>query len=228
MTNAEITQRLFSMQDEKYRDFHSALLPTVAKDTLIGVRVPMIKAFAKELYKSSSYSDFLAALPHTYFDENALHAQIINLIKDYDECLTALEHFLPYVDNWAVCDALKPKAFKSHAPEVEIKAYEWLNSDKPYTVRYAMNALMCIAEPYAFKYEHMQKIAAVRSDEYYIKMMQAWYFAEALAKAYDTAVTFITDNKLDKWTHNKAIQKACESYRISPETKSYLNTLKIK
>lgn len=228
MTNAEITQRLFSMQDEKYRDFHSNLLPTVAKDTIIGIRVPMIKAFAKELYKSASYSDFLSALPHAYFDENALHAQIINLIKPYDECMSALERFLPYVDNWAVCDAIKPKAFKAHAPEVEAKAYEWLSSDKTYIVRYAMNALMCLAEPYAFKYEHMQRIAAVRSDEYYIKMMQAWYFAEALAKNYDTALTFITDNKLDKWTHNKAIQKARESYRISPETKAYLNTLKIK
>lgn len=228
MTNMDITQQLFAMQDKEYRDFHAHLLPTVERDNIIGIRVPMIKAFASKLYKASAYSDFLSALPHDYFDENALHAQIINLIKDYDECMTELERFLPFVDNWAVCDALKPKVFKAHSPEVEAKAYEWLNSDKTYTVRYAINAFMSLTEPYAFKYEHMQKISALRSDEYYIKMMQAWYFAEALTKNYDTAVLFIKDNKLDKWTHNKAIQKARESYRISPETKAYLNTLKIK
>ena len=228
MTSKEIQTILFSLCDVKFKVFHSSLVPTEDKDKIIGVRTPHIKAFAAKLYNSGEYSEFINTLPHCYYDENALHAQILNLFTDFDECMFRVEKFLPYIDNWAVCDSLSPKSFKKNPEKTAKKAVEWLGSDSTYTVRFGILTLMKLKPPFNFAPEHMELVAAVRSDEYYIKMMQAWYFSEALVKKYSDAIGFITEHKLDKWTHNRAIQKARESFRISEETKEYLNTLKIK
>ena len=230
MTN--IQQDLFNLQDIAYRNFQSKLIPNVDKDYFIGIRTPEIRKYAKALVKDVSKSDdlktFLDTLPHTYFDENQLHAFIISEIKDYETCIDYLEAFLPYVDNWATCDQMSPKAFKKHKDELLFHIEKWINSDKTYTVRFAIGMLMehFLDDDFDIKYPKM--VAEVSSDEYYINMMIAWYFATALAKQYDAIFPFIEGMKLDTWTHNKAIQKAIESYRITPEQKEVLRAFKVK
>ena len=223
-----ILDRLYALQDTKYRDFQGKLIPTVDPKTIIGVRTPDLRTLAKELAKQEDIGTFLDTLPHTYFDENQLHAFILSELKDYDQCIQRIKEFLPYIDNWATCDQLSPKAFKKHKTELlkEIKA--WLKSDKTYTVRFAVGMLMQHYLDNDFKSDYPKLVAAIKSDEYYINMMRAWYFATALAKQYDAIIPYIEQKKLDPWTHSKAIQKAVESYRIIPMQKEYLKTFRLQ
>lgn len=224
----KIQEELFKRQDIKYRDFQAGLIPGKTSEAMIGVRTPQLRALAKEISKSGDYEEFLRDLPHKYFDEDQLHAFIISGIKDYDRAMEELEAFLPYVDNWATCDQMSPKVFKKNKKDLLKHIKDWIKSDKTYTIRFGTGMLMehFLDEDYDIKYPEM--VAALRSDEYYVNMMIAWYFATALAKQYDSILPFIEGKKLDDWTHNKAIQKAVESYRITPEQKEYLKTLKIK
>ena len=228
MISDEIRDELFKMQDIGYRDFNSKLIPTVKKEDMIGVRTPELRKYAKKLLKEEGVEDFLHSLPHKYFDENQLHAFIISEIKDFKLCIDELINFLPYLDNWATCDQLSPKIFKKYRNDLLPHIYEWLKSDKTYTVRFGIGMLMEHFLDEDFKSEYPEMVAAVRSEEYYINMMTAWYFATALAKQYESILPFIEGNKLDTWTHNKSIQKAIESNRISAEQKNYLKGLKIK
>lgn len=221
-----IQERLFLMQDLKYRDFNSKLIPTVDKNTVIGIRVPQLRKFAKSISGTPEAEDFIKVLPHEYFEENNLHAFLLENVKDYNKTLELLEVFLPYIDNWATCDMLTPKSFKNNLPDT--KVFEWINSEHTYTVRFGIEMLMKFFLDEKFDEKYLQIVADVKSDDYYVKMMIAWYFATALAKQYDVTVKYIEQKKLPVWEHNKAIQKAVESYRISPEQKAYLKTFKIK
>ena len=224
----ETQQRLFALRDEGYRDFNAALIPSVDKGRTIGVRTPALRALAKELRGTEAAARFLSELPHQYFDENQLHAFLLEGIKDYDACLRQVERFLPYVDNWATCDQLSPKVFKKHKGELLERIRSWLASGETYTLRFGMGMLMAHYLDEDFDPEYLGLVAAVRSEEYYIRMMQAWYFATALAKQYEAALPYIEERRLETWTHNKAIQKALESRRVSDERKAYLRSLKIK
>ena len=228
MIVSEIRDELFRLQDSGYRDFQSKLTPTIDASTAIGVRTPALRALAKKLVKREDVGLFLSDLPHTYFDENQLHAFIISELRDYTACLQEVERFLPYVDNWATCDQMSPKVFKKHREELLDPIRRWISSDATYTVRFGVGMLMEHYLDDDFDPSYLDMVAAVRSEEYYIRMMVAWYFATALAKQYDAALPYLTDQRLDPWTHNKTIQKAIESRRISPEQKDYLRGLKIK
>jgi len=226
--NDRIINELFSMQDEKYRDFQAGLIPGVDGSEMIGVRTPDLRKYAKKLVKEKAYEDFIKNLPHRYFEENQLHAFIISELKDYSECIESLNCFLPYVNNWATCDQMSPKIFKKHKKELLKEIKKWIASGETYTVRFGIGMLMehFLDDDFDEKYPKM--VSSVKSDEYYVMMMIAWYFATALAKQYDSVIGYIEKKKLDKRTHNKTIQKAVESYRITPEQKEYLKTLKIK
>jgi 3-methyladenine DNA glycosylase AlkD len=228
MIKEDIINELNNLQDIEYRDFQSKLIPTASVEHFIGVRTPELKSLAKKLAKREDIDEFLADVPHSYFDEYQLHAFIISEIKDYDKCVNAVNEFLPYVDNWATCDQMSPKVFKKHKSELFEMIKKWIASDETYTIRFGIKMLMShfLDEDYDTVYPEM--VSKVRNEEYYVKMMVAWYFATALAKQYDTVLPFIIEHKLDDWTHNKAIQKAVESNRISPEQKAYLKTLKVK
>ncbi len=224
----DIRTELFKMQDMDYRDFNSKLVPTVDKESMIGIRTPELRKYAKQLGKSSEVKEFLQALPHKYFDENQLHAFIISEIKDFKNCIAEINRFLPYIDNWATCDQLSPKIFKKHHSELFAYIKDWLKSDKVYTLRFGIGMLMEHFLDENFDIIYPETVSKIRSDEYYVNMMIAWYFATALAKQYESIIPFIENMSLDIWTHNKAIQKALESYRISTEQKTYLRELKIK
>lgn len=232
MTPKEVIQKvqqdLFTMQDLKYRDFHAKLMPTVDKDSVIGVRVPMLRAYAKKFGKTEEAKQFLEILPHQYYEENNLHGLLIDQMKDYELCIEELIRFLPYINNWATCDILSVKAVKGHLDSYIKNIYQWLESDYTYTIRFGINMLMRYYLEEEFKIEYPGKVAAIRSEEYYVNMVRAWYFATALAKKYDQVLPFLEEQKMDVWTHNKTIQKAIESYRITLEQKEYLRTLKIK
>lgn len=224
----EITNELFKMQDEKYRDFNSKLIPTVDKESMIGVRTPDLRKYAKQLVKREDVREFLHSVPHKYFDENQLHAFVLAEIKDFGVCIEEVKNFLPYIDNWATCDQLSPKAFKKYREELLPLIREWIRSDKTYTVRFGIGMLMEHFLDEDFDPAYPEMVTETRSEEYYINMMTAWYFATALAKQYEKVLPFIENKKLDTWTHNKAIQKAVESYRITDEQKTYLKGLKVK
>ena len=228
MSLNEIRAELFKMQDMDYRDFNSKLIPTVDKESMIGIRTPDLRKYAKQLGKSSDVIEFLQTLPHKYFDENQLHAFIISEIKDFKNCIDEINRFLPYIDNWATCDQLSPKVFKKNHNELFEYIKDWLKSDKVYTLRFGIGMLMEHFLDEDFDILYPETVSNIRSDEYYINMMIAWYFATALAKQYESVIPFIENNSLDIWTHNKAIQKAVESLRISDEKKEYLKSLKIK
>jgi len=215
------------MAEAEYAEFEHRLTPTLGKECFLGVRVPNIRRLAKEAYKSGEYKEFLAELPHKYYDENMLHGCILTAMKDYGECITELERFLPYIDNWAVCDSSTLSCTKKHESELIEKALLWTGSDMTYTCRYGINILMRYFLEEHFHPEYLIVVAEVKSDEYYINMMRAFYFATALYKQWDATVKLIEAKTLDKWTHNKSIQKAKESFRITDEQKEYLNTLKI-
>ena len=218
---------LFQLQDKSYRDFQSKLIPTIPVETIIGVRIPAIRKLAKEYGKDPESVEFLKQLPHTYYDENILHALLVAEIKDYEVCEKEVERFLPYVDNWAVCDIFSPKVFRKNKDKLIDKIREWTASDHPYTCRFGMEILMTHFLDEDFRVEYLEIPAAVHSGEYYVNMMIAWFYATALAKQWDAAVGYIEKKCLIPWTHNKTIQKARESYRITREQKEYLKTLKV-
>lgn len=224
----DVRKRLFEMQDTGYRDFHARLILTVEKEKIIGIRTPILRKFAKEFGKTEESELFLKVLPHQYYEENNLHGLLIEQIRDYDKCLEELERFLPFIDNWATCDLLALHMMKKHRDIFIREVFRWIESDQPYTIRFGISMLMRHYLDEEFKTEYPEKVAAIRSEEYYVNMMRAWYFATALAKQYDKILPFIEKQKLDVWTHNKTIQKAIESYRITPEQKEYLRGLKIK
>ena len=217
---------LFALQDTDYKAFHEKLIPTVPPETVIGIRTPVLRRFASDYAKTPDAAEFRASLPHDYYEENNLHAFLIEKIRDFDQALAALEAFLPYIDNWATCDALAPKVFAKHTDELLPHIESWIASKKTYTVRYGLGALMRYYLDEHFKPEYLTLAAGVRSEEYYVNMMIAWFFATALAKQYDAALQILLEHKLDIWTHNKAIQKARESFRITDAQKAYLKTLK--
>lgn len=228
MITDEIKAALFRLRDEPYRDFQSKLLPTLDPETVMGVRTPELRRLAKELRRRADVGDFLSDLPHTYFDENQLHAFVLSEERDFARCLAEVEAFLPYVDNWATCDQMSPKVFKKNRPALLPPIRTWLASGETYTVRFAVGMLMEHYLEEDFEPAYPAWVAFLRSEEYYVNMMRAWYFATALAKQYVSALPFLEDERLDRWTHNKAIQKAVESYRITPEQKAYLRTLRRK
>lgn len=224
-----ILEQLFELQDLSYKDFHAKLIPTVNPDAIIGVRTPQLRKFAKEFAKTPEVSEFLKELPHAYYEENNIHGFLIEQIKDYDMCIKALNEFLPFIDNWATCDMMSPKILKKHLPELLEEIKGWIRSEQHiYAVRFGIKMLMDFYLEEFFEEKYLEWVAKVQSEEYYIKMMQAWYFATALAKQYDSAVRYIEEERLEIWTHNKTIQKAVESYRITKEQKEYLKTLKRK
>ncbi len=228
MITDEIRETLFSLRDEGYKSFQVKLIPTVSPDSVIGVRTPELRKLAKEYAKRDDIDTFLRSLPHKYFDEDQLHAFIISNIKDYEICMKEVKLFLPYINNWATCDQLSPQVFKKHRNELLDEIKLWIRSDEIYIVRFGLGMLMQHFLEEDFDPSYLEMAAKLRSDEYYVNMMIAWYFATALAKQYDEALPYIEGRKLSLWTHNKAIQKAVESYRISPKQKEYLKELRIK
>lgn len=223
---SRIQAKLFALQDLKYREFQCRLMPTVAPEAVIGVRTPELRRLAKALSKEPETREYLKILPHRYYDENNLHGFLLEGMKDYGEAVAAVDAFLPYVDNWATCDLMSPKVFQKHLPELLIKIREWIADRHTYTVRFGIGMLMSFYLGEAFSPEFPAWVADIHSEEYYTNMMIAWYFATALAKQWDAVLPYIRERRLDKWTHNKAIQKAVESYRITAEQKAYLRTLK--
>ena len=224
----DIQQELFALQDLSYRDFHAKLMPTVDKARVIGVRTPKLRAFAKEFGKTEEAKEFLKVLPHQYYEENNLHGLLIEQIKDYPTLIGELNRFLPCIDNWATCDLLTVRVVKKHLDTFTEEVERWLASDHTYTIRFGIGMLMRYYLEEHFSLEYPEKVAKIRSEEYYVNMMRAWYFATALAKQYEAIFPFLEEKRLDVWTHNKTIQKAIESYRITQEQKVYLRTLRIK
>lgn len=221
-----IQTKLFQLQDVGYGDFHSKLMPNIAREKIIGIRVPVLRRFVKELSEAEK-EDFLQQLPHNYYEENNLHGLIIMESRDYGSCIGELERFLPYIDNWATCDMLRPKILRKHLPELLEKIYQWLVSEDTYTVRLAIGFLMSFyLDDEAYQREYLAKVAEVSSQEYYVRMMVAWYFATALAKQYQDALPYMQKGRLEEWTRRKAIQKALESRRVSPEHKEYLRNFR--
>ena len=224
----EIRQGLFALKDEKYKEFQKKLIPTVDENTVIGVRTPVLRKYAKDVSGTPGAVIFMQTLPHEYYEENNLHGMLIETMKDYDECIAYRDEFLPYVDNWATCDLISPRVFKKHKDELLVKIKEWMASDRVYTIRFGMEMLMTHFLDEDFKPEYLGMAADVHSEEYYVNMMIAWFFATALAKQYEASLPYIENRCMDRWTHNKTIQKAIESYRITDEQKRYLKSLKIK
>ena len=221
-----IKKKLFRLQDVCYGDFHSKLMPNIAREKIIGIRVPVLRRFVKNLSEAEK-EDFLQQLPHNYYEENNLHGLIIMESKDYGRCIGELERFLPYIDNWATCDMLRPKILSKHLPELLEKIYQWLASEDTYIVRLAIGFLMSFyLDDGAYQREYLAKVAEVSSEEYYVRMMVAWYFATALAKQYQDALPYMQKGRMEEWTRRKAIQKALESRRVSPEHKEYLRSLR--
>lgn len=224
----DVRKRLFEMQDTGYRNFHARLILTVEKEKIIGIRTPILRKFAKEFGKTEESELFLKVLPHQYYEENNLHGLLIEQIRDYDKCLEELERFLPFIDNWATCDLLALHMMKKHRDIFIREVFRWIESDQPYTIRFGISMLMRHYLDEEFKTEYPEKVAAIRSEEYYVNMMRAWYFSTALAKQYENVLPFLEKRQMDVWTHTKTIQKAIESYRITSEQKEYLRTLRIK
>jgi len=224
----KIQKELFALQDKEYMRFLSKLTPNISEDTIIGVRIPEIRKLAKKLVKNNEDEDFLKELPHKYYDENLLHGAIISESKNFEKCIKLLDNFLPFIDNWAVCDTISPKIFKKHKKELIEKIKEWSQSDKTYTCRFGVEMLMTHFLDEDFKKEYLEMVANIHSEEYYVKMVIAWFFATALAKQWDYAVIYLENNRLDVWVHNKTIQKARESLKILEDKKGYLKGLKRK
>ena len=221
-----VYESLSKYQNAEYREFQSKLVPNIDKDVILGVKTPEMRAIAKEFFGKEEGKAFLKELPHKYYEENLVHFFMIALIKDFKECTDAVETFLPYVDCWPVCDQSSPKVFKKHHEELLPLVRKWIASEHTYTARFGLRVLMNEYLDVDFKEEYLELAISNKGEEYYLKMMVAWYFATALAKQYDAAVRYIEEHKLDDWTHKKAIQKAIESFRVSDEHKAYLKTLK--
>lgn len=222
-----LQKQLFELQDLKYRDFHSKLLPGIDKEKIIGIRTPQLRKFAKEFAKTKEVVLFLQELPHTYYEENNLHMMLVSWMKDYGACLKEVRRFLPYIDNWATCDLPLPKCFEKHKTELLPEIQSWIMDTHTYTIRYGIGVLMRLYLDEAFLPEFPELVAQVRSEEYYVNMMIAWYMSTALAKQWETIIPYIEQKKLPEWVHRKTIQKAVESYRITPEQKAYLKTFRL-
>ena len=222
-----IYDRLKKYEDEKYQKFQAKLVPNIDSNTIIGVRTPDMRSIAKEVFGTKEAEEFLNELPHNYYEENLVHFFLIAMIKDFDECINKVEEFLPYIDCWPVCDQASPKIFKKNHNRLLPYIKKWIKSKHVYTVRFAMRMLMNEFLDKDFKEEYLELVANKKGEDYYLKMMKAWYFATALAKQYDATIKYIENKKLDTWSHNKAIQKAIESFRVTDEHKEYLRTLKI-
>ncbi len=222
-----LQKQLFELQDLKYRDFHSKLLPGIDKEKIIGIRTPQLRKFAKEFAKTEEEVLFLQELPHTYYEENNLHMMLVSWMKDYGACLKEVRRFLPYIDNWATCDLPLPKCFEKHKTELLPEIQSWIMDTHTYTIRYGIGVLMRLYLDEAFLPEFPELVAQVRSEEYYVNMMIAWYMSTALAKQWETIIPYIEQKKLPEWVHRKTIQKAVESYRITPEQKAYLKTFRL-
>ncbi len=222
----KIQERLMSLQDESYANFQSKLIPTVAREKIIGVRVPQVRKLAKELLREGDYKEFLDQLPHTYYDEDMLHGLLLSELKDYNLCIRRIEQFLPYVDNWAVCDCMSPKVFRKNKDFLLDKIREWTASEDTYTCRFGVGMLMTHFLEEDFEPEYLEMVACIQSEEYYVNMMRAWFYATALARQWEATITVLATGRLDIWTHNKTIQKARESFRITAEQKEQLKTMK--
>lgn len=218
----EIQQQLFELQDMAYRDFHSRLMPDIDKETVIGIRVPVLRKYAKSIAGTELAEKFIKELPHCYYEENNLHMMLITGIKDYARCLTEIERFLPYIDNWATCDFPAPKCFENHKEDLLPVIKRWIASSETYTIRYGIGMLMRLYLDEDFDPEYVRLVVGVKSDEYYVNMMIAWYMATALAKQWDAVIPYIEEHRMSDWVHRKTIQKAVESYRITDEQKKYL------
>lgn len=227
MAPENIREHLMEVREETYKAFQAKLIPTIDPDTILGVRTTVLRKYAKALIKQGEERSFLEDLPHRYYDENILHGCLVSLGKDFEVTLAQVETFLPYIDNWAVCDLLSPKVLKEEPQKLLASIKSWMGSDHIYTIRFGIGMLMTFYLDELFEEEYLSWVAFVQSGEYYVKMMAAWYFATALAKQYEAALPFLIQRRLDPWTHNKTIQKAIESYRITEEQKKYLRTLKI-
>ncbi|MCR5182632.1 MAG: DNA alkylation repair protein [Clostridia bacterium] len=227
MTESRITRTLFELQDLKYAAGQRNIIPNVSPDRIIGVRTPALRDLAKKLYGTGEAEDFIRDLPHRYFDEDQLHAFIISLEKDPDRCMEEVETFLPYIDNWATCDQLSPRVFRRYPEKLLPHIRKWIGSGETYTIRFGAGMLMEHFLGENFRTEYADMVAGIESEEYYVNMMRAWYFATALAKQYEAVIPYIEEKRLDDWTHNKVIQKSIESYRITDEQKQYLRTLKV-
>lgn len=222
----KIQERLMSLQDESYANFQSKLIPTVAREKIIGVRVPQVRKLAKELLREGDYKEFLDQLPHTYYDEDMLHGLLLSELKDYTLCIRRIEQFLPYVDNWAVCDCMSPKVFRKNKDSLLDKIREWTVSEDTYTCRFGVGMLMTHFLEEDFEPEYLEMVACIQSEEYYVNMMRAWFYATALARQWEATIAVLATGRLDIWTHNKTIQKARESFRITAEQKEQLKTMK--
>ncbi len=223
-----ITEELLNLQDLEYKKFHSKLMPNINPDTVIGVRIPHIRKLAKNIENCTQTAEFLKTLPHIYYEENNLHAFLICQINDFDKCIEELNKFLPYIDNWATCDSLRPKCFKNNTEKLLREIENWLSSKHTYTVRFGIEMLMTYYLDEKFEQKFLKRVSKIKSSEYYINMMIAWYFATALSKQWDSTFPYIIENKLPVWVHNKTIQKAIESYRITKEQKQILKGLRRK
>ena len=223
-----IREQLWEMQDLAYKEFQSKLMPTVSSDTIIGIRVPQLRAFAKRMKEEPDIGRFLRALPHSYYEEDNLHAFLIEQIRDYEACVAEVNRFLPHVDNWATCDMMRPKCFVRHGEELLREIEIWLNAEHTYTIRFGIGMLMNFYLEDRFEKGFLERVSKIESEEYYVNMMIAWYFATALAKQYEAAVIYLEERRLPVWVHNKTIQKAVESRRISKEKKEYLRKLQQK
>ena len=223
----EIQNRLFSLADEDYKEFHHKLIPTVSYESIIGVRTPQLRRLAKEIFLSGSNKQFLDRLPHRFYEENNLHAFLLEQINDYELLVEYVNRFLPYVDNWATCDMMSPRIFSKSKDKLYKDAYRWIDSGVTYAVRFGICILMKHYLDESFKIEYLEKVASIKSDEYYVNMAVAWYFATALAKQYKATLPYVENRRLDMWAHNKTIQKARESFLITTEQKEYLKTLKV-
>lgn len=227
----KIKSELLNLQDKSYKEFHSKLMPTINPDSIIGIRVPVLRNYTKTLFNENSLQElnpFLKNLPHEFYEENNIHAFLIEKITNFEECIIYIEEFLPFVDNWATCDMMNPKIFKKYPNKLLDKIYQWINSDSVYTIRFGIGMLMRFFLDENFETKYLDLVSSVKSDEYYINMMRAWFFATALAKQYEQTFIYIKNYSLDKWTHNKTIQKANESFRIAKEQKEELKKYKIK
>lgn len=222
----DLQKELFNLRDEKYKEFHSKLIPNIDSEKIIGIRMPVLKKFVNDNSQRILNSGFLNTLPHEYYEENNIHIMLINKIKDFGDCISELNSFLPFMDNWATCDIKRPSCFNKNKEALEAEIDLWLKSSHTYTVRYAIGTLMSIYLKEDFKKSQAEKIAAIKSGEYYINMMIAWYFATALAIRWDDIIGFLENRRLPVWVHNKTIQKSVESYRITNEQKAYLKMLK--
>lgn len=222
----KIQEELFKLQDISYKEFHSKLIPTIDKNTIIGIRIPLLRSYAMKIKYTKEADKFLNTLPHTYYDENVLHALLLSEMTDYETFIKSLQAFLPYIDNWAVCDVLKPKSIKKHKQLFIDEIKSWISSKDTYTIRFGVVMLMTYYLDEDYQKDYLNYPLQVKSDEYYVNMAISWFYATALAKHYDEVVKILKDKKLSVWVHNKTIQKAIESYRITKEQKEELKKLK--